>query len=128
MGVSGWCGWATSDEVVQWGGICGRQVVRQMCRVTPRSNAPRLSYSQCAGLVVGVGVALSRHTARCCAQVPAYVVQRLQRIREAGSNQAERKRRARLLALLAALIRVRVSSWCVCLVDACVHVGKWAAV
>lgn len=33
-------------------------------------------------------------------------MQRLQRIRDAGSNQAERKRRARLLALLAALIRV----------------------
>lgn len=39
-------------------------------------------------------------------QVPAYVVHRLPRVREAGSNQAERKRRARLLALLAALIRV----------------------
>lgn len=40
-------------------------------------------------------------------QVPAYVMHRLVRIKEAGSNQQERKRRARLLALLAALIRVR---------------------
>lgn len=42
----------------------------------------------------------------CAVQVPAYVIHRLPRVREAGSNQAERKRRARLLALLAALIRV----------------------
>lgn len=40
-------------------------------------------------------------------QMSAYVHHRLQRVREAGSNQAERKRRARLLALLAALFRVR---------------------
>lgn len=42
----------------------------------------------------------------CAVQVPAYVMHRLPRVREAGSNQAECKRRARLLALLAALIRV----------------------
>lgn len=50
------------------------------------------------------------HTLPCvplsAAQVPGYVVHRLQRVRDAGGNQAERKRRARLLALLAALIRV----------------------
>jgi hypothetical protein len=46
----------------------------------------------------------------CAAQVPDYVVQRLQRVRDAGGNQAERKRRARLLALLAALIRVSTTT------------------
>lgn len=46
----------------------------------------------------------------CAVQVPGYVVQRLQRVRDAGSNQVERKRRARLLALLAALIRVSTIS------------------
>jgi hypothetical protein len=72
---------------------------------------------------VAINTAAAAVAAMCALQVPAYVIHRLARVREAGSNQAERKRRARLLALLAALIRVSRPQYCL----AQAHRVDWTA-